>query len=129
MRDHKAYMIPNPATPGSAVVIDPEICKGCNICVEVCRSHVFLPNRDKGKPPVVLYPDECWFCGCCVEHCSLEGALRMEHPLNQRVGWKRKETGEYFRIGMKNPPLPNTRPPVGKTSVLSVRFTSDEDQG
>jgi acetylornithine/N-succinyldiaminopimelate aminotransferase len=21
----------------------------------------------------------------------------MEHPLSQRVGWKRKETGEYFR--------------------------------
>jgi hypothetical protein len=42
------------------------------------------------------------------------GAIRMEYPLNQRVGWKRKETGEYFRIGMKNSPPPNTRPPVGE---------------
>ena len=24
---------------------------------------------------------------------------------------RRKETGEYFRLGMKNPPLPSTRPP------------------
>ena len=54
-----------------------------------------------------------WFCGNCVEHCPVSGAIKMEHPLNQRVGWKRKETGEYFRIGMKNPPPPNTRPPVG----------------
>ena len=67
----------------------------------------------KGEPPIVLYPDECWFCGTCVEDCPVPGAIRMEHPLNQRVGWKRKETGELFRIGMKNPPPPNTRPPVG----------------
>ncbi|MGA2106939.1 MAG: FAD-binding protein [Syntrophorhabdales bacterium] len=26
----------------------------------------------------------------------------MEHPLNQRMGWKRKSTGEYFRPGIKN---------------------------
>ena len=92
--------------------IKQEWCKGCNICVDVCRSDVMVPNPEKCKPPIVLYPDECWFCGCCVEHCPT-GANRLEHPLNQRIGWKRKETGEYFRIGMKNPPPPNTRPPVG----------------
>ena len=64
-------------------------------------------------PPLVLYPDECWFCGTCVEECPVPGAIRMEHPLNQKVGWKRKATGELFRVGMKNPPPPNNRPPVG----------------
>ena len=66
-------------------------------------------------PPLVLYPDECWFCGTCVEECPAEGAIRMEHPLNQRVIWKRKETGELFRRGMKNPPPPNTHPPMGES--------------
>ena len=65
-------------------------------------------------PPVVLYPDECWFCGTCVEECPAKGAIRMEHPLNQRVGWKRKDSGELFRIGMKDPPPPYTVPPVGE---------------
>ncbi len=65
------------------------------------------------SPPIVLYPDECWFCGTCVEECPVAGAIRMEHPLNQKVGWKRKETGELFRIGMKNPPPPYTKPPIG----------------
>jgi hypothetical protein len=39
----------------------------------------------------------------------------MLHPVSQRisVNWRRKETGEYFRLGMKNPPPPNTRPPSG----------------
>jgi hypothetical protein len=35
--------------------------------------------------------------------------------MNQKVGWKRKETGELFRIGMKDPPPAYTRPPVGET--------------
>jgi NAD-dependent dihydropyrimidine dehydrogenase PreA subunit len=109
----KAYMVPNPMTPCQAIFIDPELCTGCNSCVDVCRTDVLLPNLEKGKPPIVMYPDECWFGGCCVEECPVPGAIRMVQPLNQRTGWKRKETGEYFRIGMKNPPPPNTRPPVG----------------
>jgi NAD-dependent dihydropyrimidine dehydrogenase PreA subunit len=111
--EKKASMVPNPVTPGQVIIIDPNLCNGCNTCVDVCRSDVLVPNPKKGKPPIVLYPEECWFGGCCMVHCPVPGAIRMEHPLNQRVGWKRKETGEYFRIGMKNPPPPNTRPPVG----------------
>ena len=112
MMDNKAYMVPNPMTPCRAVIIDPKLCIGCNQCVEVCRTDVLVPNPEKGKPPILLYPDECWFGGCCVEPCPVQGAIKMVHPLNQRIGWKRKETGEYFRIGMKNPPPPNTRPPI-----------------
>jgi thioredoxin reductase/NAD-dependent dihydropyrimidine dehydrogenase PreA subunit len=67
----------------------------------------------KGPPPIVLYSDECWFCGTCVEDCPVPGAIKLQHPLNRRVGWLRKETGEYFRIGMKNPPPPYTKPPIG----------------
>jgi NADH-quinone oxidoreductase subunit F len=61
-------------------------------------------------PPIVLYPDECWFCGTCVEECPAPGAITMVAPLNQRVGWKRKETGEMYRLGMKDPPPPYTVP-------------------
>jgi NADPH-dependent glutamate synthase beta subunit-like oxidoreductase/NAD-dependent dihydropyrimidine dehydrogenase PreA subunit len=72
-------------------------------------------------PPIILYPDECWFCGTCVEECPAEGAIRMEHPLNQRVAWKRKDTGELFRRGMKDPPPPTHRHPtgVGKETAVS----------
>jgi|PlaIllAssembly_1097288.scaffolds.fasta_scaffold265997_1 NAD-dependent dihydropyrimidine dehydrogenase PreA subunit len=109
---NKAFIVPNPMTPNQCIIIDSELCIGCNSCVEVCRSDVLMPNPQKGRPPIVLYPDECWFCGSCAEHCPVPDAISMEFPLNQRVGWKRKETGEYFRIGMKNPPPPNKRPPV-----------------
>ena len=108
----EAKLTPNPPVPSHAIFIDEDICISCNKCVDVCRIGVMMHNPEKRKPPIVVYPDECWFCGCCVQHCPKEGAIRMEHPLNQRIGWKRKETGEYFRIGMDDPPPPNTRPPV-----------------
>jgi NAD-dependent dihydropyrimidine dehydrogenase PreA subunit len=111
----KIYMVPNPPTPNVPVRFDPELCEGCNLCVEVCPTDVMMPNPEKKKPPIVLYSEECWFCGGCVEECPRPGAITMFHPTNQRisVNWKRKATGEYFRLGMTNPPAPNTRPPSG----------------
>lgn len=111
----KVYMAPNPPTPNIPVQFDPKLCNGCNRCVDTCSRDVLMPNPGKKQPPVVLYPDECWFCGTCVEECNRPGAIEMVHPLNQSivVGWKRKETGEHYRLGMKNPPPPNTRPPAG----------------
>jgi NAD-dependent dihydropyrimidine dehydrogenase PreA subunit len=111
--ENKAYLVPNPVTPGCAIRIDAARCTGCNLCADRCRMDVMVHNPQKGGPPIVLYPDECWFCGTCVEDCPVKGAIRLEHPLNQRVGWKRKDSGELFRIGMKNPPPPSHRPPVG----------------
>ena len=108
-------MVPNPVTPGNPVVFDESVCTGCNNCVEMCVMDIFMPNPEKGKPPIILYPDECWYDGVCVKSCPLwlEGAITLNHPINQRVRWKRKATGEDFRIGMPNPPEPNNRPPVG----------------
>ena len=110
--EKKVYMVPNPAVPNKVVEINPELCTGCNTCVEGCRADVLMPNPKKGEPPIVLYPDECWYGGCCQAHCPVPGAIKMLHPMHMMVGWKRKDTGEYFRIGMANPPPPNTRPPA-----------------
>jgi NAD-dependent dihydropyrimidine dehydrogenase PreA subunit len=111
----KIYMVPNPPTPNRAVAFNSDVCLGCNSCVEVCPTDVLMPNPEPGKPPVVLYPEECWYCGGCVEECSSPGAIAMIHPASQRisVNWKRKSSGEFFRLGMKNPPPSNNRPPSG----------------
>jgi len=107
--------LPNIVTPAHPVIFDEAVCTGCNACVENCVMDIFIPNPEKGKPPIILYPDECYYDGLCVYNCPLwrQGAIRLNHPLNQRVRWKRKETGEHFRIGSPNPPPPNNRPPVG----------------
>jgi NAD-dependent dihydropyrimidine dehydrogenase PreA subunit len=124
---NNAYSVPSQNATGVVIYIDPALCNGCNTCVEVCRQHVFLPSPVKGKPPTALNTEECWFAGCCVLHCPIPGALKVIHPLMQRVGWKRKDTGEYFRIGMKNPPPPNTRPPVDWGDKDTTPFSSGRD--
>jgi len=115
---NRSYMVPNPMTPNENVTFDEALCTGCNTCVNSCRSGVLVPNPQAGRSPIVLYPDECWFCGCCVGDCPVPGANKLNHPLNQRMGWKRKNTGEHYRIGMSNPPPPTLKPPVGEVKLF-----------
>lgn len=107
------FVFANPTGPTLAVTIDETLCVGCNSCANICRTQTIIPNAEPGKPPVLAYPDECWYCACCVEACRT-GALRMNLPINQRIFYKRKETGEIFRIGEKScPPKSYFVPPYG----------------
>jgi len=96
---NKVFILPNVTTPNRPVIRNPEICNGCNTCVDVCQIDVYLPNPEKGKPPITLHPDECWYCGCCVNECPRlsMGAIKFNWPLQQRGFFKRKDTGEIFR--------------------------------
>lgn len=97
------YIQANFTGPTRAVTIHEDVCVGCNACANICRMQTILPNAVPGQPPVVAYPDECWYCGCCVEVCRT-GALEMNLPIGQRIFFKRKETGEIFRLGEENSP-------------------------
>ncbi len=98
MSQRKIYATPNSPTPGRPVLFSSDLCNGCNTCVEVCQMDVLIPSPQGGTPPLILFPEECWYCGSCVEHCPSQGAIRLNHPLMQRVRWKRKTTGEDFRV-------------------------------
>lgn len=114
MEQKDVRMYTNIITPNNPVIFDEAVCNGCNNCIENCSMQVIVPNPVKGKSPIVLYPDECWYGGGCVLSCPSwqEGAIRLNHPLNQLPRWKRKGTGEHFRLHMPDPPPPNTTPPV-----------------
>lgn len=108
------YSTPGQAGPCRILDFNAERCIGCNKCVNVCPSDVMIPNPEKGKEPIVLYAEECWFCGGCVQECPVR-ALTLATPAKQRLStvWVDKETGEEYRIGMKDPLPPNTTPPAG----------------
>ena len=96
--DKEVYAIPNRPTPARPIIINEDLCTGCNACLEDCMADVLLPDPVSGNPPIIMFPDECYYCGCCVEACPVPGAAIFNHPLTQRVRWKRKETGETFRV-------------------------------
>jgi NAD-dependent dihydropyrimidine dehydrogenase PreA subunit len=88
--DYDCFKIPEmPAA--NPIIIDSSKCTGCNRCVNICQVDLLLPNITKGAPPVVMYPGECWYCGCCVVECPVEGAIKLRHPLMNRVFWIAKE--------------------------------------
>lgn len=108
------YLEPNPTGPTQAVSIDSKLCVGCNACANICRTQTIMPACTAEHAPVVVYSDECWYCGCCVEVCRT-GALRMNLPINQRIFFKDRETGEIFRIGERKAPEKSYfYPPFGK---------------
>ncbi len=87
--DKKVYAIPEPGI-SNPIIFNPDICNGCNRCMEVCQIDIFVPNPEKGNPPIVLYPGECWYCGCCVDECPNPGAIKLNPLLMNRVYWKPK---------------------------------------
>lgn len=96
--NNEVYAMPNRVTPARPVIFNEDLCIGCNECISVCMADVFIPNSEEGKPPIILFPDECFYGGCCVAVCKVPGAIKFNHPLTQRVRWKRKATGETFRV-------------------------------
>lgn len=98
MAQQQLYAFPNVPTPNVPVIFNPDICDGCNECVEVCQIDVFIPNEKPGEPPIIMYPDECWYGGCCVFACPKEGAINLNWPIQQRSHYKHKATGERFMV-------------------------------
>ena len=89
----KVYAVAEAAAE-APLTFDPEICDGCNQCVEACQVDILMPNPQKGKPPMVIYPSECWYGGCCAAICPKPGAITLNSMLRNSVHWRRKSTGE-----------------------------------
>lgn len=89
MMKDKVHAFLEPAI-SNPITFNPDICDGCNKCIEVCQVDVLIPSPKKGKPPVVFYPGECWYGGCCVVACPKPGAIKLNIPLMNRVHWKGK---------------------------------------
>ena len=98
MSKGKVIALPNVSAPDNPVLFNPDICNGCNHCVEVCQIDVYMPNPRKGKPPIILHPEECRYCGCCANDCPRPGAITFNRPLQARGYWSNKATGEIHQL-------------------------------
>ncbi|KDE56483.1 MULTISPECIES: 4Fe-4S binding protein [Methanoculleus] len=56
-----------------AAIIDPELCTGCETCVDACPAGAIRMEDAKAKIDAGL----CIDCGTCVDECP-SGAIRLE---------------------------------------------------
>jgi len=52
--------------------IDPELCRGCMVCLRRCPVNAISGSR---KEPHVIDPEECIRCGACVEACKFNAIV------------------------------------------------------
>ncbi|MHA2059689.1 MAG: 4Fe-4S dicluster domain-containing protein [Candidatus Ranarchaeia archaeon] len=67
-----------------AIVIEPDYCKSCGICIEFCPTHVleFSDERNSmgGFYPVVVDPQKCTKCRMCEMRCPDFAIYLMDIP-------------------------------------------------
>ena len=67
--------------PRGNVIIDPEECKGCGLCVESCPTECLelAPQLSKyGVHPAQYSGEGCTGCGACFYCCPEPGAIVVE---------------------------------------------------
>ncbi len=65
------------------IVFDPEACKGCGLCVEICRSKARRMSAEvnsHGVRPAHVQGEICTRCGTCYYFCPELGANRIAVP-------------------------------------------------
>jgi len=65
--------------PPFTLRVDPERCRGCGTCVEVCPKGVFALSVG-GPQSRVAHPDACAQCTACVKQCP-RGAIVADPPI------------------------------------------------
>ena len=57
----------------TTITINPDWCKGCKICVEICPKKVFAMSKNPAETGYfvaeVIHPEKCTACYECELHC------------------------------------------------------------
>ena len=77
-----------PAYFRGKVVIKPELCGGCGLCVRDCPAFALeLERKDHEWFRLIHYRDRCAYCGQCADSCQ-QGAIVLANefvrPVSQR---------------------------------------------
>ncbi len=82
------------------ILIDRDLCKGCDICVKVCKPEILklvdAPDKWEGAVVDLVGIDDCTFCRLCELQCpdfSIR-VIRKDEEKNITVGKSQKTSAE-----------------------------------
>lgn len=64
------------------IQIDPELCKKCGTCVQICPEDLFVQDEKGTVPKPVIDLSHCLDCGHCVAICPNEAISHSAYPLD-----------------------------------------------
>lgn len=59
------------------VSIDPELCRGCGLCIRDCPASALELERDGDRFRLIVHHDRCAYCGQCEHSCHF-GAIELK---------------------------------------------------
>lgn len=63
-----------------AFIVDPRLCKSCEICVALCPKRILVMEK---KNPVCLDVSQCTLCRSCEMHCP-DLAIELEETTDEQ---------------------------------------------
>ncbi len=73
----------NTAVDVPIMVVNPELCKGCQLCIGVCPKSVIAISdalNSASYHPAFYTGSDCTGCGLCFYACPEPGAIRVVKP-------------------------------------------------
>jgi formate hydrogenlyase subunit 6/NADH:ubiquinone oxidoreductase subunit I len=68
------------------VSVDPELCRGCGLCVRDCPAVALeLEKESREQYRLIYHADRCAFCGQCELSCPF-GAITLSNDLTPAAG-------------------------------------------
>ena len=77
------------------IIVDEELCKACELCIEACPQDVVALSLEKITPrgyhPASLFKDGCTGCGICAIICPEAAITVYREPIKKTENQKEGE--------------------------------------
>ncbi len=102
--------------------VDPQLCRGCGVCEEVCPFSIPRVTLDKeGRPTARISPTTCVGCGICAGACPTGAITQKEDPALNNIPadlFTRNLKGKFVVFACSRSPLPESAGELIRVSCI-----------
>lgn len=93
-----------------SVVIDPDLCMGCGICVHVCVAGAINITRHEDSHTITVWHNACCRCAACRQYCPVQAIglnteWHMAHAEKDKYNLVEQKTVQYEPCSVCGKPM------------------------